>query len=58
LSRKPGEAVTMVIPPCPTERTVRVSVQEVGTANKVRLGFEAEREIEIYRDELLPEVVA
>ena len=52
LSRKVNEAVTLVIPPSTETRTVEVMVTEIGRV-VTRLGIEAPREIQVFRNELL-----
>src|SRR5579859_5915792 len=53
LSRKPEEGVTLQMK-CKdgTEKEVKIKVVEV-RGNKVRLGFDADEEVFIFRDELL-----
>lgn len=52
LTRKISETVVLTIPPSNTETKVIVKVV-MADAQKVRLGFEAPREVIIVREELL-----
>lgn len=54
LSRHPQEAVIIRVPPSTEERTIRVMLTEI-RRDKARLGFEADRDIEFVREELLTE---
>lgn len=51
LSRKKNESVTAII----NGREVEVTVIEI-RGDKVRLGFVAERDVAIYRNELMPHI--
>jgi carbon storage regulator len=51
LTRQPDEGCVITFPPSATEQRVRVVVVDV-RGDRTRLGFEAEREIAIHRDEV------
>lgn len=53
LSRKPNEQITMLLP---SGEEIVLTVIEDFRAGKVRLGISAPRAVEIYRNELLPQV--
>ena len=54
LSRKIGEGVVITVPPSTETRTIRVSLADI-LGRRGSFGVEAERDIRIHRDELLPE---
>lgn len=51
LSRKPGEAITIVTPSGDRVRIIVVRANEA----RLRIGIEAEPNYQIWRDEILPE---
>jgi carbon storage regulator CsrA len=52
LSRKEGEAI--VLRHLGLAGEIRISVQQIGDGDRVRLGFEAPDDVHILREELLP----
>ena len=51
LGRKEQEQVILIVPPSDVEQTIEVMVVRI-TSDNVRLGFQADKEVEIYREEL------
>jgi len=52
LSRKEGERIVIAVPPSGSETLVAVQVCKVRGETRVRLGFEAPREVAILREEI------
>jgi carbon storage regulator CsrA len=61
LTRKKSEGIAIKVPPSNVEQTIHVMVVDVRSAEdvmsrKVRLGFEAEAEVSIWRDEVWEDI--
>lgn len=54
LSRNEGQFIELTIPPSTTERTIKVTVAEIRSKGefdaKVKLGFDADKDVRILRD--------
>lgn len=51
LSRKLNESVVITVPPSPAAQQIRVTILET-RGDKTRMGFRAERDIVIHREEI------
>lgn len=53
ITRKPSQVTTIRVPPSTTEQVIQVAVVQVAKSlSRVRLGFEAAREVVIHREEV------
>lgn len=53
ITRKPSQVVTIRVPPSTTEQVIQVAVVQVAKSlSRVRLGFEAAKEVVIHREEI------
>lgn len=53
VTRKPSQVVTIRVPPSTTEQVIKVAVVQVAKSlSRVRLGFEAAKEVVIHREEI------
>lgn len=52
-----GEGVTIKVPPSAVEREIRVKLIDIRSMHKARLGFIADEDIVIHRDEIWQKIL-
>ncbi len=56
LQRYEGLGVTILVPPSDKERVIKVSLVQIKDLKRARIGFEADRDVVIWRDEIWDEI--
>lgn len=56
LQRKTGEETVVQIPACDHDRELVIRIEEVRGYDKVRLGFETDKDVKIHRREVIEQI--